>query len=105
MTDETNDNIVVNPNSLQALFPNTQRCLTMVTTVIGMFNKDTSKSAKARLRRKQFEIVRRLLFLVMMKNRVILPRIEAVHIITSMVDSITELGASDILKRSFACSD
>jgi len=105
MTDETKDSIVVNPRRLQALSPNIHRCFTIVTTVIGMFNTDTSKSANARLRRKPLEMVRRGLFLVMMKNRVKLPRIEAVQIRTRMVDSIIELEVSDILKRSFACSD
>ena len=105
ITDETNDSSVVNPKRLQALSPNIHRSLKIVTTVIGMFNADTSKSAKARLRRKPLEIVRRAFLLVMTKKRVMFPIIEAVQIVTSMVASMILLAFAVILKQSFACSD
>ena len=59
ITDETNESIVMNPKKTQAVSPKIQLSLIMVTTVIGMFNMDTSKSANARLRRKPLEMVRR----------------------------------------------
>ena len=63
----------------------------IVTTVIGMLSTETSKSAKARLRRKPLEIVRRFFLLRKIKNRVVFPRIEAVQIATRMNASmITE---------------
>lgn len=56
----------------------------IVTTVIGMLNTETSKSAKARLRRKPLEMVRRFFLLRKIKNKVVFPRIEAVQIATRM---------------------
>lgn len=92
ITDETNDSNVVNPNKTQAVSPNIQRSLTIVTTVMGMFNTDTSKSAKARLRRKPLEIVRRCLYLVKTKNKVTFPKTETAQIITRTVASMTVIA-------------
>jgi len=99
ITDETNESIVVNPRRTQANSPNIQRCLTMVTTVIGMFNTDTSKSAKARLRRKPFEIVRRAFLLVKTKNKLMFPRMETVQMKTRMAASMMVVAVGVILRQ------
>jgi len=71
----------------------------MVTTVIGMFNTDTSKSAKARLRRKPFEMVRRVFLLVNAKNKLIFPRMETVQIKTRMAASMMVAVIGVILRQ------
>ena len=80
ITDETNESIVMNPKKTQAVFPKIQRSLMIATTVIGMFNMDTSKSANARLRRKPLEMVRRCFFRVNTKNKVAFPKEETPQI-------------------------
>lgn len=94
ITDETNDNIVVNPRNTHAVLPNTHRCSMIVATVIGMLITDTSKSAKAKLRRKPLEIVRRLFLLVTTKNKVRLPRMEVVQKKTRMTASMISVGCA-----------
>jgi len=102
MTDETNDSIVVNPRSTQAISPNIHRCSTMVTIVIGMFNTETNKSAKARLRRKPFEMVRRVFLLVMTKIKLMFPRTEIAQMmarmVVSMIERVTDVMAKTIFK-------
>jgi len=76
----------------------------MVTTVIGMFNTDTSKSAKARLRRKPLEMVRRVFFLVRITNNVIFPKIETAQMITRTKASMIALVISIVLKYTYAAT-
>ena len=90
MTDETNDSIVVNPRRTQAISPNIHRCSRMVTTVIGMFNTETSKSAKTRLRRKALQIVRRVFLLMMTKIKLMFPKTDAEQMKTRMAVSMIE---------------
>ena len=90
MTDETNHSIVVNPRRTQAISPNIHRCSTIVSTVIGMFNTETSKSAKTRLRRKALQIVRRVFLLMMTKIKLMFPRTDVAQIKTRMVVSMIE---------------
>ena len=99
ITDETNESIVMNPKKTQAVSPKIHRSLMIVTTVIGMFNMDTSKSANARLRRKPLEMVRRIFLLVKTKNKLIFPRIEVVQMKISTVASMMEAVSCVILRR------
>ena len=82
--------------------PKIQRSLMIVTTVIGMFNTDTSRSANARFRRKPLEIVRRFFRLVKTKNKLILPRIEVAQMKISTAASTMEAVSSVILRREQA---
>lgn len=63
ITDAMNDKIVENPSATQAVSPNTQRSLIIVTIVTGMLSADTKMSAAARFRMNMFVMVRRFLFL------------------------------------------
>ncbi|RMX49093.1 hypothetical protein pdam_00003879 [Pocillopora damicornis] len=99
ITDETNESIVMNPKKTQAVSPKIQLSLIMVTTVIGMFNMDTSKSANARLRRKPLEMVRRVLFLKSITNKMIFTKTDATHITTRMVASMIALDLSVIFEH------
>ena len=76
----------------------------MVTTVIGMFNTDTSKSAKARLRRKPLAMVRRIFLLVRITNNVMFPKVETAQMITRMKASMIALVFGIILMYAYAAA-